>query len=137
MNVFDDGVDRHVDTALQIHRVHPCSHRLYSFAHHGVGENGRGRRAVTSNRARPAGNLAHHLCAHVFELVGEFDLLCHGDAVLGDARRAVALVQDHIAALGPQGHPDRIGEYVDAVQHPLACVGAEANIFSSHICSPG
>ena len=136
LDVLDDRVDRHVDAALEIHRVHPRGHRLDTLAHHGVGENGRGRRAVAGDRARLAGHLAHHLRAHVLELVGELDFLGDGDAVLGDPRRAVALVENDVAALGPQGHPDRIGEYVDAVEHPLACIGAEANIFSSHVCSP-
>ena len=36
------------------------------------------------------GDLAHHLRAHVLELVLELDLLGDGDAVLGDARGAEA-----------------------------------------------
>jgi hypothetical protein len=46
------------------------------------------------------GDFAHHLRAHVLELVGELDFLGDGDAVLGDARRAEALVDDDVAALG-------------------------------------
>src|SRR5262249_10013157 len=41
---------------------------------------------------------AHHLGAHVLELVIEFDLLGDGDAVLGDAWRAPRLVEHDIAA---------------------------------------
>ena len=132
LNVLDDGIDRHVDAALEVHRVHARGHRLDPFAHHGVGENGRRRRAVAGDRAGLAGHLADHLRAHILELVAEFDFLGDGDAVLGDPRRAVALVEDDVAALGPQGHPDRVGEYVDAVQHALACIGALPNVFSSH-----
>jgi hypothetical protein len=121
---LNDRVDRHVDAALEIHRVHSRGHRLDPFAHHRVSENGRGRRAIASFRARLAGHLAHHLRAHVFELVGKLDFFGDGDAVLGNSRRAVALVEDNVATLGPQGHPDRSGKYVDAVQHPLACIGA-------------
>ena len=124
MNVLDDGVDRHVDAALEIHRVHPRRHRLDPFAHDRVGENGRGRRAVAGDCARLARDLAHHLRSHVLELIRKLDLLRDGDAVFGNSRRAVALVEDHVAALGPQGHSDRVGEYVDAMEHPLACIGA-------------
>jgi hypothetical protein len=50
------------------------------------------------------------LRAHVLELVFELDLLGDGDAVLSDARRAVTLVEDDIAAFGPERHPDTRGE---------------------------
>ena len=52
--------------------------------------------------------------------------------VLGDPRRAVALIKDDVAALGPQTHPDRISESVDAAQHPLARIRAEPYIPSSN-----
>ena len=60
------------------------------------------------------GDLAQHLRAHVLELVLELDLLGDGDAVLGDARGAEALVEDDVAALGAERHLDRVGEDVDA-----------------------
>src|SRR6516225_9039498 len=132
LDVLDDGIDRHVDAALEIHWVHPRRHCLDPFAQYGVGEDGRRRRAVASDRARLAGDLANHLCAHILELVGKLDLLGDGDSVLGDPRRSIALVEDHIAALGAQGYPDRVGKCVDAVQHALARIGAVPNVFSSH-----
>ena len=132
LDVLDDSVDRQVDAALQIHRVHARGHRFDTLADHGVGENGRGRGAVAGDCTRLTGHLAHHLRAHVFELVGELDLLRHGDPVLGDPRRAEALVENDIAAFRPQGHPDRIGESVDAAQHPLARIRAEPYVLSSH-----
>ena len=52
------------------------------------GEHRRGRRAVAGEIVGLRGDFAHHLRAHVLELVGELDLLGDGDAVLGDARRA-------------------------------------------------
>src|SRR5256712_11342699 len=77
-------------------------------------------------------SLLDHLGAHVLELVGELDLLGDGDAVLGDARRAERFVEDDVAALGTQGHLDRIGENVDAAQHPLARIGTKLDVFRSH-----
>src|SRR5580704_13316141 len=111
-----------IDTALQVHRVEAGSHRLRAFAHDRLRQQGCGGGAVTSLVAGLRGDLAHHLRAHVLELVGELDLLGDGDAVLGDARRAERLVEHDVAALRPQRHLDRIGENVDAAQHPLARV---------------
>ena len=82
------------------------------------------------------GDLLDHLRAHVLEPVGELDLLGDGDAVLGDARRAVGLVEDDVAALGAERHLDRVGEDVDAAQHPLARVGVKFDFFGSHVDLP-
>ena len=78
------------------------------------------------------GDLAHHLGAHVLELVFELDFLGDGHAVLGDAGRAEALVEHDIAALGAEGHPHRIGENVDAAQHLVARFDREFYVFRSH-----
>src|SRR3546814_4021709 len=73
--------DGEVDAALQIHRVHAGGHRLHAFAHDGVGQHGRGGGAVAGDVAGPGGHLAHHLGAHVLELVLQLD-------VLGDGHRS-------------------------------------------------
>ena len=80
------------------------------------------------------GDFAHHLRAHVLELVGQLDFLGDGHAVLGDARRAEALVEDHVAALGAQRHLHGVGEDIHAAQHACAGVAAEAYVFGSHVC---
>src|SRR5271157_2756291 len=90
---------------------------------------------VTGGVAGLAGDRAHHLRAHVLELVGQFDFLGDGHAVLGDARGAEALVEHDVAALGAQRHLHRVGENVDAAQHPLAGVTAEANFLRCHVLS--
>ena len=79
------------------------------------------------------GDFAHHLRAHVLELVGELDVLGDGHAVLGDARGAEGLLEHDVAALGAEGHLDRVGEDVDAAQHAVARVGAELDFFGSHV----
>ena len=72
------------------------------------GEHGRGGGAVAGNVVGLRGDLAHHLRAHVLELVFELDLLGDGDAVLGDARRAVGLVEHDVAALRTERHLHRV-----------------------------
>ncbi len=77
-------------------------------------------------------DFAHHLRAHILELVFELDLLGDGDAVLGDARRAVGFVDDDVAALGAERHFHRIGEHLDAAQHAVARVGGKSYVFRRH-----
>src|SRR5262249_14753054 len=83
--------------------------------------------------ARLSGDLPDHLGAHVLELVGELDVLGDGDAVLGDARRAERLVEDDVAPLRPERHPHRVGEDVDAAQHPLARVTVKPYFLGRHV----
>jgi hypothetical protein len=132
LDVRDNRLNRQVDAALQVHRVEAGGHRLRALAHDRLGENRGGRGAVTGLVAGLRGDFADHLRAHVLELVGKFDLLGDGDAVLGDARRAERLVENDVAALRAQRHLDRIGENVDAAQHPLARVAVKSDFLSSH-----
>ena len=133
LQVRDDFFDGQVDTALQVHRVHAGSDGLDAFVDDGLAENGGGGGAVTGDVVGLGGHGAQHLGAHVFELVFEFDFLGDGDAVLGDARSAEALLDDDVTALGAQGHLDRIGQDIDAAQHLVASIGGELNFFGSHV----
>jgi polyhydroxyalkanoate synthesis regulator phasin len=135
LEVRDDLADGNVDAALEVHRVHAGRNRLHALADDRLGENGRGGGAVAGDVVGLGRHLAHHLRAHVLELVLELDLLGDGDAVLGDARSAEALVDDDVAALGPQGHLHRIGEDVDAAHDALARVAAEFHVFGCHVAT--
>ena len=95
------AVDREVDTALEVHRVHAGGNRLGAFLDNGRGEHGRGRGAVAGDVVGLGGDFANHLRAHVFELVVELDLLGDGDAVLGDAGRAEDLSMTTLRPFGP------------------------------------
>src|SRR6202034_1536973 len=115
--VGDDGFHRHVDTALQIHRVHAGGNRLGAFTDDRRGQHGRGGGAVAGRVGRLGGDFAHHLGAHVLELVVKLDFLGDGDAVLGDAGSAERLVEYDVAALGTERHFHRVIENFDAAQH--------------------
>ena len=128
----DDLGDRLVDAALQIHRVHAGGDRLQPLAHDGLSEQRRGRGAVTCGVVGLRGHLAQHLRAHVLELILKLDLLGDGDAVLGRAGSAERLLEDDVAALGPERDLDRIGQDVDAAHHPLARVGGKSYVFRCH-----
>ena len=122
LQVRDHRLDGDVDAALEIHRVHAGGDRLRAFLDDGLGEHRCGRGAVTGEVRGLRGDFAHHLRAHVFELVLELDLLGDGDAVLGDAGGAERLVEHDVAALGAERHAHRVGENVHAAQHPVARV---------------
>jgi hypothetical protein len=132
LSSVDGCLDGLVDAALDVHRVHARGDRLETLADHRLGQHGRCGGAVTRDVGGLGGDLLDHLGAHVFELVLELDRLGHGDAVLGDGRGAPGLLDDHVAALRTQGDLDRIGEDVDAVEHPGTGLLAEGNLFCTH-----
>ena len=107
-------MDGEIDAATKVHGVHARGHGLGAFANDGLGQHGRRGGAVAGLVVGLGGDFANHLRAHVLELVGKFDFLGDGDAVLGDARCAEGFVQDDATALGTERYPDGIGEYVDA-----------------------
>ena len=77
--------------------------------------------------------LRAELGSDILGFVGKRDLFCDGDAVLGHARRAVALVQQHGAALRTERHLDRIRQHVDAAQQMAARVRSESHVFGCHV----
>jgi hypothetical protein len=93
-----------------------------AFANDRSRKHGCGGGAVTGGVVGLRGDFAHHLRAHILELVLKLDLLGNGDAVLGDAGRAEAFFNDDVAALGAERHLDGIGKNIDPAQHAIACV---------------
>ena len=93
------------------------------------GQHGRGGGAVAGCVGRLGGDFAHHLRAHILELVLKLDFLGDGDTVLGDARCAERFVEHDVAALGAERHLDVVGENVDAAQHAIAGFDAEFDFF--------
>jgi hypothetical protein len=91
-------------------------------------EHGGGGGAVARLVGGLLGNLLHHLCAHVGEGAGELDFLGHSHAVLGDVRVAVALLNDDVAAGGPEGDCDRSRNGVDALLELDLRAGSELHL---------
>ena len=138
LEIGDDGGDREVDAALQVHRVEAGGDRLGAFPDDRSSENGRRGRAVAGGVILLGGDFAHQLGAEILELVGKLDFLGDRHAVLGDARSAEGLFDDDVTAFGTKGHLDRIGENVDAAQHAIAGVGRETDVFGCHVlATPG
>ena len=116
----DDLLDRLFDAALEPHRVRPRGHVLEALAENGLGEHGRRRRPVAGDVGGLRGDLLQHLGAHVLVGVLQLDFLGDGDAVLGDGRAAVLLVEDHVPALGAQRGFDGVRHDVDTAQERRA-----------------
>ena len=130
----DDGDDRFVDTALQIHRVHAGGNIFHAFDHDGLCQHRGGSGAVTGHIGGLGSDFLDHLCAHVFEFVLQFDFLGDGYTVLGDGRRAKRALEHHVTALRAQGDFDCVGENVHAMNHADARVAAEFDFFRCHDC---
>ncbi len=125
--LYDFG-HREIDAAPQIHRIQAGGHHLGAFPDDGLRQHRGSGRAVAGDRAGVGRDLAHHLRAHVLELVLKLDLLGDRHAVLGDARRAIALVDHDVAALRAQRHLHGVGENIDAAQHPVARIGGKSDV---------
>ena len=123
---------RFVDTALEIHWIHTGGDIFHAFFQDCLSQHSRGGGAVASDVGSLGSNFFHHLRAHVFELVFEFDFFSNRYTVLGDGRRAEGAIQHHVAAFRAQGDFYRISQYVDADYHFVASDVAKFYVFSSH-----
>src|SRR5690606_32748608 len=136
LQLGNNGSGSLVDTALQVQRVHAGSNGLQPFGDDGLGQYGSGSSTVTGVIVVTGSNVLDQLRAHVLEAVFQLDFLGDGYAVLGDHRRAEAALDQHVAALRPQGGLDRIGQNIDAFEHLVACGNVEQYFFSSHFHYP-
>src|SRR5260370_38126597 len=72
------------------------------------------------------------MCVHIHVLVVEIDRLRNRDAVIGDGRGAIALVEHRVAALRAECRLHRIRKDVHALEHALARIVAESYFFRCH-----
>ena len=122
-------LDGFLDAALEIHGVVPRGHEPRAFSVDGLGEDRRRRGAVAGHVAGLARHLAHHLRAHVLEGIVELDFLGDGHAVLGDRRRAVALLEHDVAPARAERDLDDVGQSIDPREHSAPCVLCVEDIF--------
>lgn len=122
-----------IDAALQIHRIHAGSNCFCAFLDDGLSQNSCGCCAVTSDVVGFGSNFTHHLCAHVFELVFQFDFLGNGNTVFGDTRSAEGFVENNVTAFRAEGYLYSVCQGVHAFEHALTGVGGEFYFFSRHV----
>ena len=118
-----DGLDGLVHAALEAGRGGARGDVAQALLDHGLGEDGRGGRAVTGDIVRLGRDLLRQLRAEVLVRVLELDLAGDGHAVVRDRRGAPLLVDDDVAALRAERHLDGVRELVDAALQRIArCV---------------
>ncbi len=132
LELGDDLLDRDIDAPFQVHRVVTRLDELETLPIDGLSQHRCSRRPVAGLVARPRGDLAHHLRAHIFELLRDLDFFGDGDTVLGDDRTAVGPLDENVTTARPQRHFDRIGEHVHAAQDLGTGSLAENDIFDRH-----
>jgi len=113
LQLVGHGGGGRVDAALEGDRVGAGRDRAQALVDERLGEHGRGGGAVAGHVVGLGRDLLGQLRAEVLERIGEFHLLGHGHAVVGDGRGAPLLVQDDVASLRPQGDLHGVGEGVD------------------------
>jgi hypothetical protein len=133
--VLDDRAHGEVDAPLDQHRVAARRDRLHALADDGLRDDGGGGGAVADGVVRLDRGFLEDLRAHVLERVAEVDLARDRHTVVGDLRRAGDLLQDDVAALGPEGGLDGFGELVDACFEQVAGFLPELE-FLGHSDSP-
>jgi hypothetical protein len=132
LEVLDDRVDRLADAAGDGHRVGAGRQGPVAFLEDGLGEHGRGRRAVAGDVGRLAGGFLHELGADVLVLVGELDLL--GDRSRRPSSPVGAPQPLSMTALRPRG-PRVLFTARDSLLTPsnrlLRASASKANIFAA------
>jgi hypothetical protein len=128
LEVLDDGLDGSLGTSAEVHGVAASGDVLDGLGEDGAGEDGSGGGTVTSDLVGLAGNILEKTSAEVLELVLEGDGAGDGHTVLGDLGRAVAGLNENIAALGTEsgGHSPREG--VDTLEECLPALNAELEL---------
>ena len=99
---------------LTLHRVGAGADVLEALGDDRLGKDDGGRRAVAGDVVGLGRDFLDELRAHVLERVLELDIAGDRDAVVGDRGGAELLVEDDVAALGPERDPDSVGQAVDA-----------------------
>jgi len=127
--------DGEVDAPLDQHRVAAAGDRLHALPDDRVRDHGRRGGAVADDVVGLDRGFLDQLRAHVLELVAQVDLPGDGHAVVGDHRRAGDLLDDDVAALRPEGGPDRLSQLSHAREQLPAGVLTEPQ-FLSHVRSP-
>src|SRR5271170_3255563 len=130
-----DGLHGLVDAAFESHRIGACGNCLHSLAIDCLGQHRRSRGAVPGHIRGLRSYFAHHLCAHVFQCVPQFDLFGHRHAILGDGGRSELFLDHDVATLGSERYLDRIRQLVHAPQNCLTRVFSVQNLLC-HFNSP-
>src|SRR5579859_877643 len=133
---FDHHVSGLLDAVLQLHRVGAGGQVLEALGDDGVRQHRGGGGAVAGDVVGLGGGFLQELGAHVLIRVLQLNFLGHGHAVVGDGRRAILLIDGHVAALGTQRGAHGIGHGIHAVLQAAAGIFSEYDLFWHCVCAP-
>ncbi len=129
---IDDLLDGLLDAALEIHGVGAGRDVAETLTHHGLGQHGGGRGAVTGHVVGLGGDFLGELGAHVLPRVVQLDFLGDRDAVVRDRGGSPLLLQHDVPALRAERHLHGVGELVDARLETATGLFIETQLFRSH-----
>ena len=130
VQVLDRRVHGLFDAAAHGHRIAAGGDVAGAFLEDRAGQHRGRRRAVAGDVRGLRGDFVDQLGAHVLEAVFQLDFLADGHAVLGDGRAAERLVDDHVAAGRAHRDGDRVGQFLNALEHSCAGGIFEEQLFS-------
>ena len=136
LDPLDRELDRPLDAALERHRVRAGRDVAQAFLHDRLREHGRRRGAVTGDVVGLLRDLLDELGADLLERVVELDLLGDRDAVVRDRGGAPLLLEDDVAALGPQRDLHGVRELVHAALERAPRVLVERDDLRCHLLLP-
>jgi hypothetical protein len=130
---LDDHSHPAVESALEIDGTRAGRDVAHALRHDGVREKRRGGGPVAHGIARPLGGLAEHLRPQLLFRVLQRELLRDGHAVVADDGLRPLLLDEHGARFRPQGHAQGVRKGRGAMEHLLAGVRSEQQVFVRHV----
>src|SRR5512135_2451684 len=132
LEIDDDRFDGEADAALEVHRVHAGGDVLHALGDDAGGEHDGGSGAVAGHLGGLGRDFAHHLRAHVLEVVLELDFLGHDHAGVDHHRRPVGLFEHYGARFRAERDAHRVAQYVHSPDDPRVRRFAEQELFCRH-----
>ena len=112
LEMLHHGIHGLINAPLEAHGVGAGGNVLHTLFEDGLGQHRSRGGTVTGHIGGLAGHLFHQLGPQVLKLVLQFDLLGHGDTILGDDRRTELLLDNHVPAPGTQGGLHSLGQEI-------------------------
>jgi hypothetical protein len=136
LDLVDHGGDATLDAALERHRVGAGGHVAQALGDDRLGQHDAGGGAVTGDVVGLGRDLLEQLGPHVLVGILQLDVARDGDAVVGDRRRSVLLVQECVATARAQGDLDGVRHLVDPALERASCLLVEQELLCHGVVRP-
>ena len=99
LNYFNN---RFIDPSFEIHRICSCSNILQTYLDNRLGQNSCCCCPISCIISSLRSHFFDHLGSHVFKIIGKFNFLGNGYAILGNLRRTKFFINNHISSFRTQ-----------------------------------